>query len=170
MIGRAPYVGKIDLDGTPELTDYCGSQVEVFTLILDYCRRAVGRNMSTHSQRTSKAVIQSRAFLLYWDRRRNRTDRPCPFCLIARSRRSLPLHHLRQLRFLPRALSSPPRQNRADDREQGTPALRYRRQSGGALTGVSKPLHDSCHDSASVDPPFSSARSERTSANAFSMP
>jgi TatD DNase family protein len=58
LIGGTRYVGEIGLDGAPEFRDHWSVQVEVFTHILDACRRVGGRIMSIHSRRASKAVLQ----------------------------------------------------------------------------------------------------------------
>jgi TatD DNase family protein len=61
LVGDTSYVGEIGLDGAPEFKNHWGAQVEVFTHILEACRRVGGRIMSIHSRRASKAVLEQLA-------------------------------------------------------------------------------------------------------------
>ena len=51
------YVGEIGLDGGPEFKQHWQTQLTVFDHILNACRRAGGRIMSSHSRRAASAVL-----------------------------------------------------------------------------------------------------------------
>lgn len=57
LVGNAPFVGEVGLDGSPQHRQHLNIQEKVFKHILHCCQKAGGKVLSIHSRRAASQVL-----------------------------------------------------------------------------------------------------------------
>jgi TatD DNase family protein len=57
LVGCAPFIGEVGLDGSPDLRKHAGIQQKVFRQILYSCEKAGGKVLTIHSRRAVTEVL-----------------------------------------------------------------------------------------------------------------